>query len=361
MFVFSKRLSSRDHIVQILLCRLKMALFRRRRTEPPPAESKISVLDALMRSDLVLDASSGDGFTDLYGVLRFYKEVSRKWLALILGRKLVLLPQSIGPFLNPLYGAIAGYILRHSHRVFVRDAVSLARARRCAGRRCDGNKIKLVPDLAFALETPDDAKPRSVLQYESDGTRIIGINVSGLLLNEPLLHDFKLKAGYRDTVVALIDEFLSNSELRIVLVPHVLGAHPESDETACQTILETYGDDRRDRIRIGSDGSSTVADVKHVISQFEFFIGARMHACIAALSQGVPTLGLAYSDKFAGVFETVGLRSCVADLRTLRAEEIAVQAWNAYRRRAETAQTLSDGVRQAKASVCTAMDDIDKC
>jgi polysaccharide pyruvyl transferase WcaK-like protein len=86
-----------------------------------------------------------------------------------------------------------------------------------------------------------------------------------------------------------------------------------------------------------------------------------MHACIAALSQGVPTLGLAYSDKFAGVFETVGLRSCVADLRTLRAEEIAVQAWNAYRRRAETAQTLSDGVRQAKASVCTAMDDIDKC
>jgi polysaccharide pyruvyl transferase WcaK-like protein len=40
-----------------------------------------------------------------------------------------------------------------------------------------------------------------------------------------------------------------------------------------------------------------------------------MHACIAALSQCVPALGLAYSNKFSGVFETIGVGSLVIDLR----------------------------------------------
>ena len=46
---------------------------------------------------------------------------------------------------------------------------------------------------------------------------------------------------------------------------------------------------------------------KAVIGQCDFFIGSRMHACIAALSQGVPCVGVAYSMKFAGVFDTVGM------------------------------------------------------
>ena len=42
-----------------------------------------------------------------------------------------------------------------------------------------------------------------------------------------------------------------------------------------------------------------------------------MHACIAALSQAIPALGIAYSDKFRGVFESVGVGHLVADPRHL--------------------------------------------
>jgi len=38
-----------------------------------------------------------------------------------------------------------------------------------------------------------------------------------------------------------------------------------------------------------------------------------MHACIAALSQGIPTVGVAYSQKFTGVFESVLAGDCVVD------------------------------------------------
>ena len=52
---------------------------------------------------------------------------------------------------------------------------------------------------------------------------------------------------------------------------------------------------------------------KYVIGLCDVFVGARMHACIAALSQGIPAIGIAYSRKFAGVFETFGVEALVFD------------------------------------------------
>lgn len=43
------------------------------------------------------------------------------------------------------------------------------------------------------------------------------------------------------------------------------------------------------------------AQLKHSISRCRFFIGARTHATIAAISQGVPTISIAYSVKAIGI------------------------------------------------------------
>jgi polysaccharide pyruvyl transferase WcaK-like protein len=40
-------------------------------------------------------------------------------------------------------------------------------------------------------------------------------------------------------------------------------------------------------------------------------MGARMHACIAAFSSGVPVLPIAYSRKFSGLFGSLGYRYLV--------------------------------------------------
>jgi len=46
-----------------------------------------------------------------------------------------------------------------------------------------------------------------------------------------------------------------------------------------------------------------------------------MHANIAALSQGIPAISIAYSDKFIGVMKTLGMESLCMDPR---AQEISV-------------------------------------
>ena len=50
------------------------------------------------------------------------------------------------------------------------------------------------------------------------------------------------------------------------------------------------------------------------------FIGARMHATIAAISSGVPTMPVAYSRKFTGLFGTIEY-PYVVDLTELDTEE----------------------------------------
>lgn len=46
-------------------------------------------------------------------------------------------------------------------------------------------------------------------------------------------------------------------------------------------------------------------DIKSKISEFDIFIGARMHATIGAFSSGVATIPTAYSRKFNGLYESV--------------------------------------------------------
>jgi len=64
------------------------------------------------------------------------------------------------------------------------------------------------------------------------------------------------------------------------------------------------------------------SEIKTIIGLCDFFVGSRMHACIAALSQGIPTVALAYSPKFLGVFQSVDVGDMVLDARQLNLEDL---------------------------------------
>ena len=53
-----------------------------------------------------------------------------------------------------------------------------------------------------------------------------------------------------------------------------------------------------------------------------------MHACIAALSQGIPTVGVAYSRKFIGVFNSINLSDMVIDATSVTESEAIPKIMN---------------------------------
>ena len=77
-------------------------------------------------------------------------------------------------------------------------------------------------------------------------------------------------------------------------------------------------------------------------------MGARMHACIAAFSSGVPVIPMAYSRKFKGLFGTLGYDrtiDCMADDE----ETILTAVADGFRDRAALKAEVDDAMARSDA------------
>jgi colanic acid/amylovoran biosynthesis protein len=278
-------------------------------------------LRAILDARAVLDITGGDSFSDIYGLKRIILGSLPKILVLLLGQKLVLLPQTYGPFTSRVARSLARWILRRAAGIYSRDREGLDQITRLVGSKSMRAQPQFCPDVAFTL---DAIAPKEInivpSPLPSNGTKIvIGFNVSGLLWNGGYSRDnmFGLQVDYKQLVVTLIDKILQSQDTAVLLVPHVFPESSlvvESDPQACQEVFDPFKDRYPGRIFLVK-GMYNQSEIKSIIGQCDFFLGSRMHACIAAISQGIPAVGLAYSKKFVGVFDSVDVGDWVIDLR----------------------------------------------
>jgi polysaccharide pyruvyl transferase WcaK-like protein len=300
-----------EHILVILL----LACLSRLGLRAPARRN--AWLRAIADADVIGEIRGGDSFSDIYGFRRFAVGSLPLIAIALFGRPYVLLPQTYGPFRHRSSRLLARFMLSRARTILTRDA----HCTRLVEQLC-GRTPTFCPDVAFTLAPRE---PESTAAHEAvaapNGSILIGLNVSGLLYMGGYTgrNMFGLHSDYKDVVDALAEGLLANPQVRLVLVPHVFGS--EHEEEACRTLQQSFDRTHPGRVRAVTD-PLTEQELKWVIGQTQFFIGARMHACIAALSQGIPTIGLAYSDKFAGVFESAGVGESVVDLRRLGSTEV---------------------------------------
>jgi polysaccharide pyruvyl transferase WcaK-like protein len=357
---FSPRALGPDHIGvmwgKALLLRL-MPFYRLRRR----IVGRSTALRALVEADAVLDISGGDSFADIYGVRHMIGQFTFKLLPLILGKRLVLLPQTIGPFRRYPWRALARFVLRKSALIYSRDPTVVDKVARFMGDS-SSRRVRYAPDVAFLVPPASAAGGPISTRTLPPAWITVGVNVSGLLWNGGYTraNQFGLKADYRRVVHRVLGGFLADARVRVLLVPHVVTSWAggvENDEEACRTIRAELPGELRERTEVVC-GLRSAGGAKHVIGSCDFFIGSRMHACIAALSQGIPTVGVAYSDKFQGVFESLGVGNCVADPRREDEEGILRVVRDALASQDEIRSTLSRTVPIAKEQVRLAFRDI---
>ena len=178
----------------------------------------------------------------------------------------------------------------------------------------------------------------------ADGRVRVGLNVSGLLFNGGYTggNMFKLKADYAVMTRSLIQAFLKLKNCEVHLVAHVVPINmPVEDDHLVSKQLQLEYPNVILAPRFGSPSQA-----KSYISGLDFFCGARMHACIAAFSSGVPVMPIAYSRKFAGVFGTLGY-GVLADCMTMTSDEVVDATLRAFhdrkalKRDVETCQSLA--------------------
>jgi Polysaccharide pyruvyl transferase len=245
----------------------------------------------------VLDAS-GFAFGDQLGPERteaFARDV-RRWKGQ--GKKVVLLPQALGPFETPRVRRAFTEVLQLADLIYARDRVSYGHCSMLGGA---SRQLRLAPDftnlvageLSPGFEFPQRAAyivPNHRMIEKTPGeiaSRYVHLLADCVceLRNHGLspcvlLHDSDVDESLVSPLAALVD-----GPLQVLR---------ESDPRRLKGILGTA----------------------HVV------VGSRFHALVGALSQSVPSLGIGWSHKYQMLFEDYDCAECLlsgaADLEQLQ-------------------------------------------
>jgi len=265
------------------------------------------------------------------------------------------LPQTYGPYKSFLSQKIAKYVFKRATYILSRDREGSEVVKNVVGENNKDLVVNFCPDVAFVLDavTPRKVNIEPPLP-QKNFSPLIGFNVNGLLYNGGYTRDnmFGLNYDYKVFVHDLVEQLTTNTENHILLIPHTFGptGNVNSDPDACNAIIKRLADSYRNRVHMVMGEYDQYA-IKGIIGLCDFFIGSRMHACIAALSQGIPTVGVAYSRKFLGVFESIDVGNLVADARSLTEEEVINKILSDFRQRdlfKDKLSKIDNAVRQIK-------------
>ncbi len=239
------------------------------------------IKEYLRSFDLILDTGAGDSFTDIYGLKRLLTMTYTQRLAMALGIPLIQIPQTIGPFQTKIGRSIARRTMSKIPLSFSRDSASESYA-----ESMGTPTAARATDVVFLLPAPETTKTRDVV-----------LNVSGLLWNENRHVD---ASSYRLWTANLISE-LRRRGRKVTLLAHVIANN--STDNDCLAV---------DALSNGEFGQLDVViptsldEVRGVVASANVVVGARMHACMNALSVGTPVIPWAYSRKFGPLMADLG-------------------------------------------------------
>lgn len=306
---------------------------------------KVPWIASIESCSLIGDIRGGDSFSDIYGFQRFFVASLATWSVILVRGSIVHFPQTYGPFKAAKTRWIARFLLRRSSVVVARDRDSLKVAQSLLGHHKD---VRLSPDVAFAL-VPDTQISAPMPRFAC------GINVNGLMFNGGYsrANMFGLKLDYPKFLRELIPSLLERISGDIILIPHTLApaGNVESDNEASRILRDELPEHLKRRVHLLDAEGLDCHQIKGAIGNCDFFVGSRMHACIGALSQSIPCVGVAYSMKFLGVFASVGVADSVVDARThdvTSALDAVLVRWSD---RAAVAQALKIRVAEAKSEL----------
>lgn len=261
----------------------------------------------LAESDLFI-STDGDVLGEDYGLLPFVWRIYFLSLGIIMKKPVVIYSEGLGPFHSKIAKMIARYFFNKCVYISVRDEISRNNLLNLGGIHVP---VDVVADSAFLLE---EASQDTRFNHKNGNKKLIGVAVSKLAAK----YGFKYKDmkdsyyGFLKFMAEVIDWLIDYHQAEIVLIPHVVQAGRDDFETA-KEIKDLIK--HKETVRI-VDKSLNAAELKAVISHCDLIIASRMHASIAALSTGIPVVGISYSHKMKGIFRLMGVDS-VVDIREL--------------------------------------------
>lgn len=264
-------------------------------SHPPLYKITNHTRQAIAQSDALI-MTGGDIISLDYGLESLYYWTRLCECAMEARKPTVLWAASVGPFTkDSSVEARMRVFLSRFDLITVRETASFDYL-----AKLQMKKVVLVTDPAFCLDA--EAAPADALNVFGKGP-VLGFNVS------PLIRKFRSDEASKSRldleVITFLSDLLNTTQHSVLFIPHVDpldGTEENSDFSYMRLLLKSVPPAAiaSGRISLLPRGLNA-GQLKDVIRRCDSFMGARTHATVAALSQGVPTTSIAYSVKAKGI------------------------------------------------------------
>lgn len=252
------------------------------------------------------------------------------------GRKVVLLPQSFGPFDNPDWKGVLQAAAHHVDLIFARDTTSYD-----ALRQMDlQTELHQAPDFTVGVHG-----------YLPVGNCVD--NETALVVPNQRVRDKGEDRTGDDYLQFLVSatEILRRRQLKVMALSHSSG----DDE-----LINDWQSKSREPVKVIRERHPLI--IKGLLSVPKLVVGSRFHALASAMLQQVPCIGVGWSHKYSHLFEDFGATEMLLHARASRDEiEAAIDRAVTASTRAPLLDRLYEGARRYAQGTEVMWTKVQKC
>ena len=237
-------------------------------------------------------------------------------LAKRLGKKIIVLPNSFGPF--------RGLFVRFQIKKSLSDVdLILARENISANILSGllGKEVIVMPDLAFYLKSADKERGRNILERYglSVQDKLVGITIRPWRFpdkNNPEM----LYNKYLNSIKDIIN-YLNEKEYKAVLFNQSLGPNIHEDDREAVLSLTRLLDNDKENLFTWVNENLTCEELKSVYANLYFLIGTRFHSVIFSIASLIPSIAIAYGgNKTTGIMKDLNMDNCVIHINEINSD-----------------------------------------
>lgn len=261
------------------------------------SQAKRRLLKAYYEADLIFSCGGGNLYSNknfggvfLWGLFSIY-------FAQMLGKRVLFLPQSIGPIPGRFQRWAARQVFNRAEKVYVRDLPSQELLNEIGVKESP----ERVPDLAFHFEP---VRPGlKVLPREIR----VGVNV---LDRGQQVSGFEQQSVYEDMIVQMLCHLTRTYHAKISVIVQCFGPSAQDDDRDVSRRIFSKIGCENDAVQL-LDTYRHPRDVKQAYANMDLVIASRMHAAILSLNSGVPVILIGYQPKARGLMKQFGMEEFV--------------------------------------------------
>lgn len=345
---FPYKNSSIGKILAILKLILKMIyIYITTKISLKNATKKNKILKVLSESDIIVVCGGGflggKKYDSLMHVFQIYVNTLFKKPVIIMGT-------SVEPMNKGIIKRYTEKVLKKVDYIYAREEITYS----YLGTFLEKTKYDMIPDFAFMLrDEPEENKKVKELKEKHES--VLGITVRKW--NFPNKENKELAMqNYIDSIVQTIDFFYNEKNISFVFVPQVIVKN-RNDADVAKSIKDKLKN--KDALEIIEDDLSPT-EIKGLISNFDMFVGTRMHSNIFATSMKVPTVAIAYEKKTNGIMKMLGLEDYLIEIDNITSEKLISKIELAIKQKEEIKAKLEKQIKSIRKEIINKLEIMKK-